>query len=164
MPKKKKKKKLQSMRKNTIKQITRIESGLQDGLMEDSENTVVVMGEVKEIVDEQKDKLELTKNQFNFVHKGIEDSRSETELIKEQTEICDNGRKKVVDVISNLSAISEENAASTQETTASMQELNATINLLAESSSNTVVMSKEDIGKYSEIPVTAQVMNQISKK
>ena len=42
-------------------------------LMEDSENTVVVMGEVKEIVDEQKDKLELTKKQFNFVHKGIED-------------------------------------------------------------------------------------------
>lgn len=116
-------------------------------LMEDSENTVVVMGEVKEIVDEQKDKLELTKKQFNFVHKGIEDSRSETELIKEQTEICDNGRKKVVDVISNLSAISEENAASTQETTASMQELNATINLLAESSSNLLDLS-EDLKKH----------------
>ena len=116
-------------------------------LMEDSENTVVVMGEVKEIVDEHKDKLELTKKQFNFVHKGIEDSRSETELIKEQTEICDNGRKKVVDVISNLSAISEENAASTQETTASMQELNATINLLAESSSNLLDLS-EDLKKH----------------
>ena len=116
-------------------------------LMEDSENTVVVMGEVKEIVDEQKDKLELTKKQFNFVHKGIEDSRSETELIKEQTEICDNGRKKVVDVISNLSAISEENAASTQETTASMQELNATINLWAESSSNLLDLS-EDLKKH----------------
>lgn len=116
-------------------------------LMEDSENTVVVMGEVKEIVDEQKDKLELTKKQFNFVHKGIEDSRSETELIKEQTEICDNGRKKVVDVISNLSAISEENAASTQETTASMQELNATINLLAESSSDLLDLS-EDLKKH----------------
>ena len=68
-------------------------------------------------------------------------------MIKEQTEICDDGRKKVVDVISNLSAISEENAASTQETTASMQELNATINLWAESSSNLLDLS-EDLKKH----------------
>ena len=41
-----------------------------------------------------------------------------------------------MDVISNLSAISEENAASSEETTASMEELNATINLLAEEAGN----------------------------
>ena len=111
-------------------------------LMEDSENTVIVMGEVKGIVDEQRDKLELTKKQFEFLYEGIEKSRNETELIKGQTDICDDARKKVVDVISNLSAISEENAASTQETTASMEELNATINLLAESSGNLLELSE----------------------
>ena len=49
----------------------------------------------------------------------------------------------MVDVITNLSAISEQNAASTQETTASMQELNATINLLAESAGNLTKLSED---------------------
>ena len=43
MPKETSEEKLQNMRKNTIKQITRIESGLQDGLMKDSENTYLTI-------------------------------------------------------------------------------------------------------------------------
>ena len=43
MPKETSEEKLQNMRKNTIKQITRIESGLQDDLMEDSENTYLTI-------------------------------------------------------------------------------------------------------------------------
>ena len=43
MPKETSEEKLQNMRKNTIKQITRIESGLQYGLMEDSENTYLTI-------------------------------------------------------------------------------------------------------------------------
>ena len=38
-----------------------------------------------------------------------------------------------MDVMSSLSAISEENAASTEETGAAMEELNANINILAQS-------------------------------
>lgn len=110
-------------------------------LLDDSEKTVEVMGEVQQIVNEQQEKLDLTKKQFNSVSKGIEDSRDETTGIKEQTVVCDSARTNVVDVITNLSAISEENAASTQETTASMQELNATINLLAESAGNLMNLS-----------------------
>lgn len=110
-------------------------------LLNDSEKTVEVMGEVRQIVNEQQEKLNLTKNQFSNVSKGIEASRDETTGIKEQTVVCDNARSNVVDVITNLSAISEENAASTEETTASMQELNATINLLAESAGNLMNLS-----------------------
>ncbi|MCD7825829.1 MAG: methyl-accepting chemotaxis protein [Clostridiaceae bacterium] len=105
-------------------------------LLNDSENTVTVMTEVEKIVNEQQEKLTQTKDQFGQVSQGIVDSRDETSSIKTQTGACDSARVKVVDVITNLSAISEENAASTQETTASMQELNATINLLAESAAN----------------------------
>lgn len=43
MPKETSEEKLQNMRKNTIKQINRIESGLQNGLMEDSENTYLTI-------------------------------------------------------------------------------------------------------------------------
>lgn len=102
-------------------------------LLQDSNQTVAVMQEVQQMAREESDKLQSTRLEFENVSQGIENSRAETNLIKEQTNICDASRKNVVDIIANLSAISEENAASTQETTASMQEFNATINLLASS-------------------------------
>lgn len=116
-------------------------------LLNDSKHTVAVMGEVQEIVNEQQAKLQQTKSQFSDVSHGIDLSRDETNGIKSQTTLCDSARTGVVDVITNLSAISEENAASTEQTTASMQELNATINLLAESASHLTTLS-EDLEKY----------------
>lgn len=104
-----------------------------ENLLKDSEKTVTVMEDVRKIVDEQQEKLNQTRKEFTNVQNGIDESREETSEIKDQTDECDSARVRVVDVISNLSAISQENAAATQQTTASMQELNATINLLAES-------------------------------
>ena len=63
-------------------------------------------------------------------------------MIRGDAGSCDRARTQVVDVISNLSAISEQNAASAQETTASMEELNATINMLAEAAGNLKVLSE----------------------
>lgn len=103
------------------------------GLAEDSKNSMAMMAEVKESLREQQQKLDTTKTQFEHVNSGIVSARENTKLVNGQAKGCDASRISVVDIIQNLSAISEENAASTQETTASMQELNATINMLAES-------------------------------
>jgi len=111
-------------------------------LLKDSEQTVKVMQEVQTIVNEQKEKLDETKNQFANVASGIEESREETNGIKNQTELCDSARVSVVDIISNLSAISEENAASSEETTASMAELSSTIGALADSAEELQQISK----------------------
>ena len=81
---------------------------------------------------EQQDKLDDTKVKFNDVSNGISVSRQGTDEIRVGADTADSSRTQVIDVISNLSAISEENAASAQETTASMQELNATINMMAQ--------------------------------
>ena len=127
-------------------------AGIIEELLADSERTVAVMGEVEQIVNEQQEKLEQTKNQLGNVSKGIGVSREEASGIKEQTDVCDVARSKIVDVISNLSAISEENAASTEETTAAMQELNATINLLAEAAASLTGISEtleKEIGFFS---------------
>lgn len=111
-------------------------------LTADSEASVQIMNEVNEIILEQQKKLVQTKEKFNDVSNGIEDSRKETNLISVQAGECDSERGKVVDVIQNLSAVSQENAASTEETTASMEELNATINLLAEAAGELKQMAK----------------------
>ena len=111
-------------------------------LTADSETSVQIMNEVNEIILEQQQKLVQTKEKFNDVSSGIEDSRKESQLINEQAGQCDTERGKVVDVIQNLSAVSQENAASTEETTASMEELNATINLLAEAAGELKAMAQ----------------------
>ena len=102
-------------------------------LASDSKNSMALMEEVKHTLQQQQEKLTATKNQFEDVITDIETSRRDTNTINEQTKECDNARQTVVGIIENLSAISEENAAATQQTTASMEELNATINLVANS-------------------------------
>ncbi|MBQ8970298.1 MAG: hypothetical protein IJ073_03175, partial [Lachnospiraceae bacterium] len=101
-------------------------------LSEDSKASMSMMDEVKTRLTEQQEKLNQTKEMFTNVTGGIVTSREGTATINDEAQECDQSRNGVVDIISNLSAISEENAASTQQTTASMQELNATITLLAE--------------------------------
>ena len=105
-------------------------------LSNDSKNSLKLMDEVKVRLDEQQAKLAESMNKFGNVSDGIVSSRKDTDVINGQAAQCDEARNSVVDIIQNLSAISEENAASTQQTTASMQELNATINLLAQSAHN----------------------------
>lgn len=105
-------------------------------LSADSKNSLKLMEEVRVRLDEQQAKLSESMNKFGNVSDGIVESRKGTDVINGQANQCDEARNSVVDIIQNLSAISEENAASTEQTTASMQELNATINLLAQSAKN----------------------------
>lgn len=111
-------------------------------LLKDSENSVQVMEEVQKIMNEQQEKLHATRKQIVEVGDGISGAAQAAGMIRQQTENCNSARANVADVISNLSAISEQNAASTEETTASMEEMNAAINLLAESAQQLQEMSK----------------------
>lgn len=117
----------------------------------DSEASVQIMKEVNEIIGEQQQKLIQTKEKFGDVSNGIENSRKESNMISDQAQDCDSERSRIVDVIQNLSAVSEENAASTEQTNASMEELNATINLFAEAAGELKEMSlklEEDVAFF----------------
>ena len=94
-------------------------------------------------METQQAKLQLTQDRFVTLEQGIRQSGDETKLIREQTEICDAARSTVEDVIMNLSAISEENAASTEETTASMTQLHATMEQLSVSSGKLKEMAQQ---------------------
>lgn len=102
----------------------------------DSKNAMLVMEEVMERLQVQQDKLNETIAKFQNVRDGITISKEHTSQIHNQAQQCDSDRNKMVDIVQNLSAISEENAASTQETTASMEELNSTITLLSDAAMN----------------------------
>ena len=131
--------KLSSQSDSTASKIQEIITDLQN----DSKETLEVMRSTEVLVREQYEKLAATKERFKEVGNGINVSKRGTDVIKGNAEVCDSSRVTVVDVISNLSAISEENAASTQQTTSSMQELNATINILAETAAKVKEVSDQ---------------------
>lgn len=112
-------------------------------LLEDSKNTVNVMNEVRSIVNKQQEKFEQTRHQFANVHTGIDKSREEAGDIRVKTDACDKEKANVLQIIANLSSVSEENASAAEETATSVQELNSTINTLAVSAGNLQSLSDE---------------------
>ncbi|MBQ2115221.1 MAG: cache domain-containing protein, partial [Lachnospiraceae bacterium] len=101
-------------------------------LVEDSKRSMRKMDEVKKFLDEQQSNLQNTIQEFSIVEEGIVDTKKHSDSMDIKAKECDNSRQSVIDTISNLSAIAQENASITEETTASMQELNANINLVAQ--------------------------------
>nr|WP_294492684.1 cache domain-containing protein [uncultured Anaerosporobacter sp.] len=101
-------------------------------LAEDSKASIRVMNEVQQNVKEQEEKLNDTKTKITQVSEGIKQCNHNTENINQQAGECNTSRVVVMDVIQNLSALSEENAAATEETTASMEELTATVHVVSE--------------------------------
>ncbi|WP_455717197.1 methyl-accepting chemotaxis protein [Anaerosporobacter sp.] len=101
-------------------------------LAEDSATSIRVMNEVQQNVREQEEKLNDTKVKITQVSDGITQCNQNTENINKEANECNTSRVAVVDIIQNLSALSEENAAATQETTASMEELTATMHVVSE--------------------------------
>lgn len=102
-------------------------------LLRESQSAVVMAGDVQKTNEEQQTVIDLT---YEAVGRMIEDIDETTRGVKEiavNASDCASAKDEIVDVISSLSGISEENAASTQETGASMQELSATVSTLSSS-------------------------------
>lgn len=91
-------------------------------LIQDSTKAVETMDEVREIMENQSENVEKTEQMFAMVKSGIDHSIQGVNLIAEKTKSLDEARVNVVDVVQNLTAIAEENAAGTQETSASTVE------------------------------------------
>ena len=96
-------------------------------LLADSEKSVKTMDEVRQIMEEQSEDVRKTQEAFEDVRSGIDQTTSGMGDISEKTNSLDEARVSVVDVVQNLTAIAEENAASTQQTSASANEFSALV-------------------------------------
>ena len=101
-------------------------------LIADSDKAVQTMDEVKEIMDKQSRKVVTTDEKFGEVLEGIESSMQAIDRIVEKTEEMDKARINVVDTVQGLTAIAEQNAASTQQTSASVAEIANTVGDISE--------------------------------
>lgn len=96
-------------------------------LISDSDKSVETMNVVKDIMLKQSENVSKTDENFGQVLKGIEDSIQAINRITIKTEEMDKARVSVVDTVQNLTAIAEENAASTEETSASITEITSAV-------------------------------------
>ncbi|MBQ9119254.1 MAG: hypothetical protein IJY09_04235 [Lachnospiraceae bacterium] len=92
-------------------------------LISDSEKAVETMNEVKVIMTEQSEKVVKAGESFSQVKREVDASVDGIARIAASAEEMQNARNSVVDVVQNLTAIAEENAASTEETSASVAEI-----------------------------------------
>lgn len=115
--------KLAEQSNDSAKQIEMIISQL----ISDSDKSVETMNVVKDIMLKQSENVSKTDENFGQVLKGIEDSIQAINRIAVKTEEMDKARVSVVDTVQNLTAIAEENAASTEETSASITEITSAV-------------------------------------
>ncbi|MGN1205754.1 MAG: methyl-accepting chemotaxis protein [Eubacterium sp.] len=96
-------------------------------LMQDSDQAVEIVDRVKEIMDTQNVKMNVTGDMFQKVQTEIHASMESINAIYQKTEKMDQAKTEVVDVVHSLTAIAEENAAGTEETSASVTEVNGIV-------------------------------------
>jgi|BioPla2DNA2_1021312.scaffolds.fasta_scaffold05522_2 methyl-accepting chemotaxis protein len=102
-------------------------------LSDKSKNAVVSIEQATEIVKSQNEIVDDTSKKFEGISNAIETMKRELKELNESSEMMERKKEDMMDMISNLSAISEENAAGTQEASASVEEQTASIMEIAES-------------------------------
>lgn len=105
-------------------------------LQSNSQNAVTTMDKVLGIIKEQADGIFNNKDKYIQISQGTKIS---TEAVAESLYIAEkmeNMRIEILDTMQNLTAIAEENSASTQEASASMEEQTASIEQIAGASEN----------------------------
>lgn len=120
-------------------------------LLNDAETTVHTMDNVVEIVASQEEKLSQTGTCFETVSVGIQESLDKMQHIQEQSKVLDDARTQMVNMITSLSAISEENAAASEETASSTAQLNERVKQITKEAAvlkELAVDLEEQIGRF----------------
>lgn len=99
-------------------------------LLEESQKAVRQADEVHKATEMQREVLSDALQSIETLITDINRTVAGIDTIRQAAEDCDASKDVVVDAMSSLSAISEENAAATEETSASMEEMSAAVSTL----------------------------------
>lgn len=103
-------------------------------LREKTENAVYTMDEIKKIVSSQSESVNITNIKFEGIASSIEKMEELMKDIYNAGKEMEANKDKIIGIIQNLSAISEENAAGTEEASASVEEQTAAMEEIANAS------------------------------
>ena len=91
-----------------------------DNIFEKSNESVALVNEVRELIGKEQEDISVTKESFETLSKTINDNLVAVSRISEKTKQLDTIKQAIIGNINDLSAISEENAASNQEVSANI--------------------------------------------
>lgn len=131
---------------NLAKDSAEIAKQIQEDMSKLLKQSTEAKAETDEITSISKvvaDELSETINRINGLIENISTTVKGVSRISSLCDECSSAKNVIVDAMSSLSAISEENAASTEETSASMAELGHSIGVLASSANELKAVSKQ---------------------
>jgi len=120
-------------------------------LIRKATKAVETMEVAEEIVIEQSKGVRETNEKFNGIASSVEEMKAITQLIQQSGSEMDKKKNLMIEVIQNLSAISQENAASTEEVSATIEEQTASMVEIMDSSSKLESLAyemKESINRF----------------
>lgn len=91
-----------------------------DNIFEKSNESVALVNKVRELIGKEQEDISVTKESFEILSKTINDNLVAVSRISEKTKQLDTIKQAIIGNINDLSAISEENAASNQEVSANI--------------------------------------------
>ncbi len=86
------------------------------------------MERVEKIVNKQDVQNKETREKFNEIENAVDISRNIVDKVSKESKIIEDKNTQISSIIQNLSAIAEENAATTQEASASVETQAQSIN------------------------------------
>ncbi len=101
-------------------------------LVADSESSVATADSLRDEFQKQSDSITLTKNDMQELSDNalkVQDAAKDT---GEKTNEINTSKNSLIGIIDDLSAVSQQNAAGTEETNAAMEELNASFHLISD--------------------------------
>ena len=113
-------------------------------LISKTNDTVLNIKKVEESTREQSENVQITNSKFEEIAISIENMINSLNKVNEGSNIMNDKKEQIIEVIEHLSAISEENAAATQQVSASVEEqMASTVEI--ENASNTLKMLAEEM-------------------
>lgn len=121
---------------NEIRQIV-------DDIVVKSAQSVALSTEVAELITEERKYIEETQNKFKVLNQEIDTSVNGINSITQKIDALEEVKNTIISSVSDLSAISEENAASNEEVSASITSIVDAIESMSQSAEHTYSRSKE---------------------
>jgi len=122
-------------------------------LQQNSQKAVEIMNISAQIAQEQAASVNLTGEKFDEIAKAIANTEENIAFLNNSGKKLTNGSATVIDVFSNMSAISQQNAAASQEIAATSEEVTESMKTISEDSNQLSTVAKalnSAIDKFSE--------------
>lgn len=103
-----------------------------DNILEKSNRSVILTGRMKELAEQEQTDIGNTKESFDILNRIIEENAAIAQTVMDKTKNLEALKLDIINSVSELSAISEENAASNEEVTARVTEIAESVNRISE--------------------------------